>query len=54
MPWLAFGGSYALLAMASMGSMAHIIEGQGTYPDWIWLTASCGLILFDRRRQGAQ
>lgn len=50
MPWLMFGGCYSLLAMASLGSAAHIIEGYGTAGDWIWLCASCGLIVFDRRK----
>lgn len=48
--WLAFGISYAMLALGGLGSMVQIIEGRGCAGDWIWLLASTGLIVFDRRR----
>lgn len=47
--WLGFGVSYALLTVASLGAAVHILQGQGNPGDWGWLTASAGLILFDRR-----
>lgn len=47
--WLAFGASYAVLAISACGSAAQIVDGRAWPGDWMWLAASCGLILFDRR-----
>ena len=47
----AFGLSYITLFLASVGAAIHIHEGQGTTGDWLFLIASAGLILFDRRRR---
>lgn len=49
LPWLAFGVSYALLAISACGSAAQIVEGRAGAGDWLWLLASTGLIVFDRR-----
>jgi hypothetical protein len=45
----AFGLSYITLFLASLGAAIHISEGQGITGDWLFLSASAGLILFDRR-----
>jgi len=47
--WLAFGLSYALLAICACGSAAQIVVGRAGAGDWLWLLASAGLIVFDRR-----
>ena len=48
-PWLLFGLSYGLLAISACGSAAQVVEGHAGPGDWLWLTASVGLIVFDRR-----
>jgi len=50
--WLAFGLSYALLAVAAAGAVIAIWSGEFAFGHLIWLGASAGLILFDRRRRG--
>lgn len=47
--WLAFGLSYSLLLIAAFGSTVQILEGRAITGDWLWLLASAGLIVFDRR-----
>lgn len=47
--WLAFGISYGVLCIAAIGAALHICNGTGIIGDWLWLGASTGLILFDRR-----
>jgi hypothetical protein len=47
----AFGLSYITLFIASVGGAIHITEGQATTGDWLFLLASAGLILSDRRRR---
>ena len=51
--WLAFGLSYALLAVASFGAVLAIWEGRLEAEHMVWLAASAGLILFDRRKRKA-
>lgn len=46
--WL-FGLSYATLMIASIGAAIHITRGEGITGDWLFLMASTGMILFDRR-----
>ena len=46
-----FGGCYGLLMVAALGAAAHITEGQGITGDWLFLIASAGLILSDRRKR---
>lgn len=48
--WLGYGLSYAVLCVAAGASAARIVEGPGCITDWLWLTASTGLIAFDRRK----
>lgn len=50
MYWL-FGLSYITLMVASIGAAMHITEGEGITGDWLFLLASTGMILFDRRRR---
>lgn len=47
--WLAFGISYALLATAAAGALFALWGGRLDLGYLIWLAASAGLILFDRR-----
>lgn len=47
--WLLFGLSYSVLLVAALGSTVQILEGRALIGDWLWLLASTGLILFDRR-----
>ena len=47
--WLLFGCSYIALAVAGLGSALQIFEDRGNVGDWLWLFASFGLIVFDRR-----
>ena len=49
--WLAFGLSYALLAVASLGSVISFWQGRFEIEHIVWLGASAGLILFDRRKR---
>lgn len=53
LPWLAFGASYALLAVCALGAAVQIVDGRAAAGDWMWLAASCGLIVFDRRKKVA-
>lgn len=46
-----FGFSYALLFMAAAGAAIHITEGEGITGDWLFLIASSGLIVCDRRKR---
>jgi len=46
-----FGLCYGVLMMASLGAAMHITEGTGITGDWLFLTASAGLILSDRRKR---
>jgi hypothetical protein len=47
----AFGLSYITLFIASVGAAFHITEGQAITGDWLFLMASAGLILSDRRKR---
>lgn len=49
--WEAFGLSYCVLVVAAGGSAWQIIHHCQSFGDWLWLTASAGLIAFDRRRK---
>lgn len=49
--WEAFGLSYCVLVLAAGGSAWQIAQGRHCVGDWLWLIASAGLILFDRRRR---
>lgn len=51
--FLAFGLSYATLMIAALGAAIHISEGHGITGDWLFLLASAGMIVFDRRRRRA-
>jgi hypothetical protein len=48
--WL-FGASYITLMIASIGAAIHITQGEGITGDWLFLMASSGMILCDRRRR---
>lgn len=46
-----FGLSYIALFLAALGAAIHISEGQGITGDWLFLLASAGLIICDRRQR---
>lgn len=46
-----FGLCYGVLMVASLGAAMHITEGTGITGDWLFLIASAGLILSDRRKR---
>ena len=46
-----FGLCYCVLMVAALGAAAHIHEGQGITGDWLFLIASAGLIVSDRRKR---
>ncbi len=48
-----FGLCYGVLMMAALGAAMHITEGIGITGDWLFLIASAGLILSDRRKRRA-
>jgi len=50
--WEAFGLSYCVLVIAAGRSAWQIVHQCPTVGDWLWLVASTGLIVFDRRRKG--
>ena len=52
--WLLFGLSYGVLMVAALGAAWHISTNQGTGGDALFLIASAGLIIFDRRRRDAR
>lgn len=48
--WL-FGLSYIALMMAALTAAIHIYDGESGTGEWLFLGASTGMILFDRRRR---
>lgn len=49
--FLGFGLSYVFLAVACVIAEIGVIEQQADPSDWLFLGASAGLIVFDRRRR---
>ncbi|MEY2653121.1 MAG: hypothetical protein RLZZ524_148 [Pseudomonadota bacterium] len=50
--FLGFGYSYVLLGAGALAAALHICgHDLGHLPLWLILIGSCGLIVFDRRRQ---
>lgn len=48
--WLSFGLSYSLLLLAAMATVSLAMQGSLRLADVLWMTASAGMILFDRRQ----
>lgn len=49
--FLGFGVAYAVLMTAALWAAIELLQGSGGFRDLMWLAASAGLILFDRRRR---